>query len=128
MPEKEKKRQYEQCIREVEHASFTPLVLSATGSMRKAMDMTFKRLAAMIAEKRDQLYNQTISLIRCMINFLLLRSELRCIRGTRSTIANPIKNPPAIDMITDTLTYAYADSFIILSKSSARSCEISAAG
>ena len=31
--ELEKKRQYEQCVREVEHASFTPLVLSATGGM-----------------------------------------------------------------------------------------------
>ena len=40
-----------------------------------------------------------ISLIRCMMNFSLLRSELRCIGGTRSTFANPIKNPSAINMI-----------------------------
>ena len=97
--EKEKKRQYEQRIREIEHASFTPLVLSATGGMGKAADVTYRRLAAMIAEKRDQPYNQVISLIRCMVNFSLLRSELLCIRGTRSTFANPIKNPSAINMI-----------------------------
>ena len=31
--ELEKKRHYEQQVREVEHTSFTPLVLSATGGM-----------------------------------------------------------------------------------------------
>ena len=34
--ENEKKRAYEQRIREVEHSSFTPLVLSATGGNGEA--------------------------------------------------------------------------------------------
>ena len=34
--EQEKRRQYEQRIREVEHATFTPLVMSTTGGMGRA--------------------------------------------------------------------------------------------
>ena len=33
--EKEKKRAYEQRVREIEHASFIPLVMSATGGLAK---------------------------------------------------------------------------------------------
>ena len=34
--EQEKRRQYDQRVREVEHATFTPLVLSTTGGMGRA--------------------------------------------------------------------------------------------
>ena len=43
--ELEKKRQYEQRVREVEHASFTPLVLSATGGIANQATVFYKRLA-----------------------------------------------------------------------------------
>ena len=52
--ENEKKRAYEQCIREVEHFPFTPLVLSATGGMAKQSTTFYKRLASLLAEKWDQ--------------------------------------------------------------------------
>ena len=40
-----KKRHYEQRVREVEHASFTPWVLSATGGMAKEATIFYKRFA-----------------------------------------------------------------------------------
>ena len=40
--EQEKIRQYEQRVREVEHASFTPLVMSVTGGMGKAATTFYK--------------------------------------------------------------------------------------
>ncbi len=40
-----KKRAYEQRIREVEHSSFTPLVLSATGGLAREVNTFYKRLA-----------------------------------------------------------------------------------
>ena len=43
--ELQKKRQYEQCVREIEHAPFTPLVLSATGGMASEATVFYKRLA-----------------------------------------------------------------------------------
>ena len=48
--ENDKKRAYEQRIREVEHSSFTPLVLSATGGMAKQSTTFYKRLASLLAE------------------------------------------------------------------------------
>ena len=54
--ENAKKRSYDQRIREVEHGSFTPLVLSCTGGMGRASVNTYKRLAALISTKRDDIY------------------------------------------------------------------------
>ena len=55
--ERIKKRAYEQRVREVEHASFTPLVLAATGGMANEATHFFKRLASLLAIHRDQPYN-----------------------------------------------------------------------
>ena len=87
--EKEKRNAYEQRVREIEHGSFTPLVFSATGGMGPAAKTTYSRLAALIADKNEQPYSKTINLIRCKINFSLLRSAIRCIRGSRSSRGRP---------------------------------------
>ena len=52
--EKLKRRDYEQQIQEVEHGSFTPIILSATGGMASAAQVTFKRMVSMLATKPDQ--------------------------------------------------------------------------
>ena len=49
--EQEKKRQCKQRVREVEHATFTPLVMSATGGMGRAATTFYRRLPSMISEK-----------------------------------------------------------------------------
>ena len=59
-----KRRSYEQRVREVEHCSFTPLVFSATGEMVPAVTIAFKRLGSLLALKRQQTYNKTISWLR----------------------------------------------------------------
>ena len=82
--EQEKKRQYEQRVREVEHATFTPLVMSATGGMGRAATTFYKRLASMISEKRNTEYSQTVNWIRCKLSFALLRASIMSIRGARS--------------------------------------------
>ena len=76
---------YEQRVREAEHASFTPLVLAATGGMANEATHFFKRLASLLAIHRDQLYNSTMASLRCRLNFSLLRSAIQCIRGSRSS-------------------------------------------
>ena len=45
----EKRRQYGQRIREVEHASFSPLVFSTSGGMGKSTTIVYKRLAHLLA-------------------------------------------------------------------------------
>ena len=91
--EKEKRRNYEQRIREVDHGSFTPLILAATGGMGKVCQITFKRLASMLSCKRDQPYSSTMNTIRCMISSSLLKSQIRAIRGTRSSKGRAIHCP-----------------------------------
>ena len=72
--ELEKKRQYEQRVREIEHASFTPLVLSETGGMASEATVFYKRLASCLATKLDQPYSQTMSWLQCRVAFSLLQS------------------------------------------------------
>ena len=93
-----KKRAYEQRVREVEHASFTPLVLSATGGMANEATVFYKRLASCLAMKWDQSYSSTLSLLRCRLTFSLLRSAIQCIRGARSSCGHAAKSLPPIDV------------------------------
>ena len=49
--ERMKKRAYQQRVLEVEHASFAPLVLSATGGMANETTLFYKRIASRLSEK-----------------------------------------------------------------------------
>ena len=98
--ERLKKRAYEQRVRETEHATFTPLVLSATGGMRMEATIFYKRLASFLATKWDQPYSTTVAWLRCRITFSLLRSAIQCIRGARSRSGCAAKLPPPMDLIT----------------------------
>ena len=91
--EQEKKRAYDDRVREIEHGSFTPLVFTTSGGMGPAATIVYKRLAAMMADKHNQPYSRTLHLIRCKLNFSLLRSAIMCLRGSRSTYRNPAKQP-----------------------------------
>ncbi len=88
-----KKRAYEQRVREVEHSSFTPIVMSLTGGLGNAATTCYKRLATLLSAKHDQHYSTTMSWLRCRLSFSLLRSSIMCIRGTgaRSSQGHPIK-------------------------------------
>ena len=97
--EVEKKRIYEQRIREVEHTSFTPLVFSATGGMAKQATTFYKRLASMLADKWGQTYSATLCWLRCRISFSLLRSAIQCIRGARSSRGSPDREHHPIDLV-----------------------------
>ena len=79
--ENAKKRKYDQRIREVEHASFTPLILSGTGGLDSEATTSYKRLASLLSTKWSQAYSLTIMWLRCRLTFSLLRSSIMCIRG-----------------------------------------------
>ena len=83
--EQEKKRHYEERVRKVERATFTPLVMSTTGGMGRAATTFYKRLASMIGEKQNTHYTQTMNWIRCKLSFALLRASIMSIRGARSS-------------------------------------------
>jgi len=87
--EQEKKRQYDQRVREVEHATFTLLDLSSTGGMGKAATVFYQWLASMSSEKRGIQYSKTIGWLRCRMSFALLLCSIMCIRGARSSQHHP---------------------------------------
>ena len=98
--ENQKKRAYEQRVREIEHGSFTPLVMSLTGGLGNAASVCYKRLASLISAKRDVSYSSTMAWIRCSLSFSLLRSSIQCIRGARSTIGQAVRLPfPPLDLV-----------------------------
>ena len=98
--ELEKKCQYEQRVREVKHASFTPLVLTVTGGMANEASVFYKRLASELATKWDQPYSSTLSWLRCRLTFSLLRSSIQCIRGARSSRGHATKSQlPPLDLV-----------------------------
>ncbi len=95
-----KKRAYESRIQEIEHSSFTPLVMSSTGGLGPASTSTYKRLATLLATKWDQPYTSTMNWLRCRLSFSLLRSSIQAIRGARSTAGKASKATPLpIDLV-----------------------------
>ena len=86
---REKRRKYEERIREVEHPSFVPLVMSCTGGAGPCTTVFFKRLAAMQAEKHHSTYSTVMGLLRCRLSFALLRSSITCLRSARSSVRCP---------------------------------------
>ena len=81
--ENEKKRTYNERINQVEHSSFTPLVFSCYGGMSHECQHFYRRLAAKIAEKRNDSYDNVINFLRTKLSFSLIKSMILCVRGSR---------------------------------------------
>ena len=88
--ESAKKREYAQRVRDVEHGVFTPLVLSAMGGMGREAATFYKRLADGISRKEHKEYSVVMGWIRCRLSFVILRSAILCIRGSRSSRHRPV--------------------------------------
>lgn len=97
--ERMKKRAYEQRVREIEHATFTPLVFSATGGMANEAGNFYKRIAFRLATKWDQPYSCTMAWLRCRLTFSLLRSAIQCFRGARSSAGHAGKQLAPVDLV-----------------------------
>ena len=94
--EKEKRRRYEQRVKDVECATFVPLVFSTAGGMGRSSSVTFKRIAALLAEKTGLSYAATINVVRCRLSFALLRSAITALRGSRRRAPTSTSFQPAL--------------------------------
>ena len=83
--ENEKKRMYNERVLQVEKASFTPIVGSTFGGMGNEAHRYHKRIATLIAEKRNESYADVINYIRTRLRFSLLKSILTAVRGVRGS-------------------------------------------
>ena len=63
--------------------SFTPPVFSVSGGMSNECMNYHKHLADKIAQKHNQRHEDVIAYIRCKLSFMLLKSALLCLRGSR---------------------------------------------
>ena len=82
--EQEKRRAYDQQIRDIEHGSFTPLIFSTSEGLGPAAIVAYKGLAALLSEKQGKQYGLVMNWMRCKLSFSLLGSSITCLRGYRS--------------------------------------------
>ena len=95
-------RAYGQRICEVEHASFTPIVMSATGGggeLAHEDTVFYKRQASLLSAVWDNEYSVVLGWLQCCLGFSLLRSAIQCIRGAHSSIGAYARAPPPIDLV-----------------------------
>jgi len=92
-------RDYQQRIREVEHASFTPIVLAATGGLAQEAAIFYKFLAALLITKWNDEHGKVMGWLRCVLSFSLLRSTITCIHGAHSSIGHVYRAPPSLDVV-----------------------------
>ena len=81
--EGEKKRNYNARIMDIEHGTFTPIVVTVKGVVGPEGSRFHKELAEKIATKTGERYDDVTRLIRTKISFLVLRAALLCLRGSR---------------------------------------------
>ena len=79
-----KKNEYNTRIMEVEHGTFTPLIFSVKGAIGQECRSFHKILANKISEKTGERYEEVTRMIRIKLSFLITKSALACIRGSRS--------------------------------------------
>ena len=89
--EKEKKRQYNSRVIEVEHGSFTPLVFSAYGGSSQETERTISETSS----KRQSRTKCSHKLVRTKLSFAILRSAVLSIRGSRTVRKNEVITDPA---------------------------------
>ena len=81
--EREKKRQYNEQIIEVEYGSFTPLVMTAFSGMGREASKFYSCLSELIAEKRKEQYSAIKNWISRKISFALVNCVCVCVRVSR---------------------------------------------
>ena len=81
--EKEKKKDYNELILEVERGSFTPTVMSAYGDIRKEGNKLYNCLVELLLEKKKQQLLLMTTSIRRKLIFALINSICMCIRDSR---------------------------------------------
>ena len=81
--ENQKKNLYLERVLQIEKGSFTPIVLSTYGGFAPEAEMHQRRIATLIAEKRNECYADVINHIRTRMSFSLMKSILIAARGVR---------------------------------------------
>ena len=68
----------------VKHGTFASLVFSLTRRKGPEVFLSHTHIAQKISAKTEENCDRVLSLIRCKLSFLILRSVLICVRESRS--------------------------------------------
>ena len=69
---------------DVEMRSFTPLAFGTNGEMEAECNCFLKRQAKKLSEKNEEPYHITITWIRTLLAFEIVRSAHTCVRGSKT--------------------------------------------
>ena len=81
---KRQKHLYNERIKQVEHSTFIPLLMSATGGMGRESSKFYSRLSELISEKRELSNSIVATWIQRKIIIAFIKSIEMCLRGSRS--------------------------------------------
>ena len=81
--ERGKKTSYNQRVIDVEHGSFSPIVLSAFGGCGKETERVITKLVQKLSEKKDVPNSVMANYVRTKLSFELVKAQVMCIRGSR---------------------------------------------
>ena len=84
--EKERKRNYNERILQIDHGTFTPLVFSLYGGMGREYKTFYSRLAELVSIKQNTSKSIATNWIRTEICHALLKASLLCVRGSRPQV------------------------------------------
>ena len=82
--EREKKRSYNERVMNVEQGTFTPLIFTVYGGTGSECTAYHKNLADKISSKTGENYAKVITFMRYKLSFIVLKSALLCLRGSRT--------------------------------------------
>ena len=98
----EKKRAYEQPIREEEHSPFILLVLAVTGCLGVKVTSFYKHLPSKLSQKWGSPTGHTL-LATMPSGLFSLHSSIQTIRGAISSHGNAVRSPGAVNLVTTEL-------------------------
>ena len=81
--ERGKKASYNQRVIDIEHGSFSPIVMSAFGGCGKETERVLSKLVIKLSEKRDVPNSIMANYVRTKLSFELIKSQVMCIRDSR---------------------------------------------
>jgi len=88
LQENSKRRIYEERVRDVEYASFIPIVFASTGGAGPCAHAFIKRICHLQAEKKGETYAQMMAFIRARVSFAIQHAAIMCVRGSRKKTAH----------------------------------------
>ena len=94
-----KKTDYNDQVIKIEHSSFTPVVLSSFGGFGKESSQFLSKLVEKVAEKRGIEKSEVANYVRTKVSYELIRSQVACIRGSRSLWKKPVINIGDIELV-----------------------------